>query len=760
MKFQKIVPWLMLALLTLATVLVLSHYRFNQENIEIALVAPLTDVGPTISIGGNSMIRGAQLYVEQINEAGGIKGRKIKLRVYDDKNDVKTATEIAHQIVESQALAVIGHYSSGNSLAAGKIYQAYGIPAITGSATADEVTKWNQWYFRSTFSNSDQGLFIANYVKKILDQPQITIIDSSDIYSADLAEIVAREFTNLGGEVVNKWGLKTAQDRDLIIQNLVAIKQQNQDPGVIVITAHRQEAAILIAKMRLYGLDYPIFGGDSLSDISLAQKFVDTPENRDDPGFFTNNIYALTPIIFDISEQTGQDFRGLYKQRFDTRPGWIAAASYDAAKILITAIAESLQDKEKPLAKAIDQHTYHQSRYLVKESLANLQPIDTTIANSSQENHFDSKGNILVSPLVGVFNYDSLTSAYIQLHRILNLKLVNNLAQQIEQGSIIQVGSEYMLLTHVVYTGVDINQVSSIDEKSSSYLLDFYLWFRYQGEDLHPEDIEFSNYNAEAMDSGETLTLDEPLEEKRLGKSDYKLFRMKASFKEQFKFQDYPFDNQTLAVRFRHRHLTKVRLLYAVDNIGMEAVTTPEILAKWEQGQVFDEISDWIVRKVSFYPDTLINQSTLGDRRFVNTDAKIKYSRFNAAINITRNTVSFTIKELLPLLFFVVVSYLVLFLPFENISIDAVSGILLAVVFYHLSLIEKLPDGVGYVVTLDYAFYLTYGLLGLELLLVTIGHSKFFGQETTKIKQLMIFSRVAFPTCLAMSVAILFWKYF
>jgi len=109
---------------------------------------------------------------KDIPQAGGIDGKKIDLQIYDDRNDVQVAAKIAREIADSRALAVIGHYSSSTSLVAGKIYQAYGIPAITGSATADDVTKWNNWYFRSTFVNSRQGLFIGNYISKILKRSQ------------------------------------------------------------------------------------------------------------------------------------------------------------------------------------------------------------------------------------------------------------------------------------------------------------------------------------------------------------------------------------------------------------------------------------------------------------------------------------------------------------------------------------------------------------------------------------------------------------
>ncbi len=240
---------------------------------------------------------------------------------------------------------------------------------------------------------------------------------------------------------------------------------------------------------------------------------------------------------------------------------------------------------------------------------------------------------------------------------------------------------------------------------------------------------------------------------------DYQLFRIKADFKEEFNFRDYPFDTQTLAVRFRHSHLTRDKLIYAVDYIGMRETTIPAILAKWKRGKVFAEITDWIVNAAGFYPDIITNQSTLGDRRFIDTDSQIEYSRFNAVIDIKRDLVSFSIKELLPLLFFVVVAYLLLFLPFEYVSVEAVSGLLLAVVFYHLSLIEKLPEGIGYVVALDYAFYIVYGLLGLELLIVTVGHSSWFATGRIQVRQLMNFGRLIFPTLLFVSLALLYWQH-
>ncbi|MEC4892682.1 MAG: ABC transporter substrate-binding protein [Oscillatoria sp. PMC 1051.18] len=757
---KKIVIWLSLALLTLSVIIGLNVFNFSQEKIAIAIVAPLTSEDRTTAVAGESLLKGAQLYIDEINENGGIKGKKLELRVYDDKGQVDEAIKVARDIVSSSAIAVIGHFSIPTSVAAGKIYQAYGIPAITGSATADEVTKWNNWYFRTIFSNKLQGTFIANYINKILEYPRISLVYSSDIYGVNLAEDIEVAFEELGGEIFRKWEIKENSynlTKDKIVEDLVAFKEEGEDPGMIVMATDSEDSSSLLAKIRLHELEFPIFGGNSLGEVSLAHKFANSPQEQNEPGFFTNGVYALAPIIYDISGEKGQQFRNRFEERYGYIPGWFAAGYYDAAHAVVAAIEQSFSDEKQLLQDAIAQQDLRESRYLIKEALAKLKPIETTIEAQAQETQFNSQGDPLVPYHVGVFDRGKFISAFTQLELIPDVEKVSDFNEQLESGQIIQVGNQYLEKTDIVYVGIDINEVSKIDEKSSSFLLDFYLWFRYQG-DVNAENIEFTNYSTERLDSGEKFTLDEPIVEEKQGDINYKVYRVKADFNELFDFRNYPLDSQTLAVRFRHANLTRDKLIYVVDYVGIKDTTTKAILEKWERGKVFDKITDWNVEKISFYPDIMINTSTLGDRRFIDTDSEMQYSRFNAVVEIERDFISFSDKNLLPLFFFVVVAYLILFLPFEDISIEAVSGLLLAVVFYHLSLIDALPEGVGYVVALDYAFYIVYTLLALELLLLTIGRSNRFHEQKQSVA-LMKFSRIAFPVVLLISSLLFYWKY-
>ncbi|OLT62896.1 ABC transporter substrate-binding protein [Moorena bouillonii] len=747
---KKAIVLVSIVLLACATVVAIDTFQGYQERITIAIAAPLSNASESAQRSGRAMVDGAELYINQVNKAGGVKGKKLKLEVYDDQGNQDVARQVAKKIAQSNAIAVIGHYSSGVSTAAGEVYQHHKIPAVTGSATADGFTQSNSWYFRTIFSNSAQGTFIANYIQKILGSSNISLVYSPSTYGLTLGKTVEETFQELGGEVASKWVLGDDIDQaiETIYQDLLALKNSGRDPGVIVMTANRNQVARLIAKMKSSKMDFPIFGGDSLAEISLAQRFEDSPEERDEVGFFTNGIYAIAPIIFDISDDSGQQFRNEFEKKYKQAPGWVATCYYDAAIAIVEAIKRSdLTWDDLP-----------KNRLMLKESLATINSQETAFKGATRNIYFDYYGNAVAPFFVGIFDRRKFISAFSQLQIIPDLRAVVNLQEQLDSGEIVKVGNNYMVKTHIVYTGMDINEISHIDEKTSSYLVDFYIWFRYQG-DIPADQIEFTNYGIERLDSGEKLTLKEPIDTELNDGINYKVYRVKGDFHEKFDFHDYPFDHQTLSARFRHLNLTRDKLIYVVDFVGMRDTTTEKVLKNWKRAKVFDKITDWSVENANFFQDTVINDSTLGNRRFIDTDLDIEYSRFNVVIKIKRDLVSFSIKNLLPLLFFVVVGYLFMFLPFDHISVEAVSGLLLAIVFYHLSLIEALPEGVGYVVALDYAFFIVYVLNGLQLLMVVIGNSERFQSGKIKISKLMEFGRVAFPVILVVYTSLLCWRY-
>lgn len=761
MRRRKIIVLLTLVVLALIASIGIGIFNSqNQEKIYIAIAVPLTNAGEATEKAGVSMLRGAELYIDELNKAGGIQGKLLNLEVYDDQAKPEVAEEVAKKIVQSKAIAIIGHYSSGASKPAGKIYQAAGIPAISGSATADAVTEGNDWYFRTIFADSFQGRFIAHYLKKVLGYSKIGLIQGYDAYGLGLGQTVEAAFRELGGEIITKWQLEPSQNKasdEIIINQFKKLKELGQAPEAVVFATNRDQVTNLLAEMKRQNLNLPMFGGDDLGDVANAQTFANFPEERENKGFFTNGLYATVPMIYDVANDKTQQLRKTYEEIYKDAPGWSAASYYDAASAVVEAINRTLLTKKDLPKTAFTGKNLKQDRYLVREGLAAINSPETAI-QGTRTFYFDAKRNAVVPIAVGLFDKAHLVSAFTQLQSIPNIKTVPNLEAQIKAGNILQIGQQYLQKTDVVYVGMDINQVSYLDEKTSTYLVDSYLWFRYKSNG-NVDKIEFLNYGINRLDSGVKLSLDEPIQVGQEQGVKHKVYRLKADFHEEFDFHNYPFDRQRLSMRFRHANLTRDRLIYAIDFVGMRDKSNNKITKEWKQ-KVFKEISAWIPQNLSFYQDTLINESSLGYRGAIDSNSNLEYSRFNVVIDIKRDLLSFSIKNLLPLWFFVVVAYALLFLPFDHLSAEVLSGLLLAIVFYHLSLLQALPDGVGYVVALDYAFYLVYLLVGLELLIVIIGNRKSFQKDEIMLSQLIVFGRVAFPAIILVFFGLFYRLYF
>ncbi|MEM9542684.1 MAG: ABC transporter substrate-binding protein, partial [Cyanobacteria bacterium P01_E01_bin.42] len=736
----------LLSLLTFILVLGWANFNFNQETIKIAIAVPQSNTEEANLALGREMIDGAQFYIDRLNQSGGIDGKKVELALYDDQFNPDRAEEVAEEICDSSALGILGHYGGRLSLRAGKIYQECQIPALTGSATADSVTTDNPWYFRAIFTNRTQSEFMAEYIHYILQAENVYLISGDNTYGENFERDLAQSFSELGQDFlgtqkIDSTDLERSSDR--IVRDLLKLQQSERKPDLVVLVAQNFEAIEVILKMRRNGIDLPIFGGDAMADLSFAESFFDTPEEENTTGFFTNGIHAIAPEILDIADERGQVFKNEFEERYGYTPGWVAIFYYDAANLLATAIQNSLieevsQPDTKPENVII-------TRDRVRDELAKIDSPITSVEGITRNLYFDRTRTINSPVFIGVFRQNDFVSAFTQLTPIENLNIVPRLEEKVQNNQIIQLGNgSYVEKTSIVDTGIDINEVTKIDERTSSYLIDFYLWFRYQG-DFRPDNIEFTNFSVERLDSGAKLTLDEPIQQDIENGVKYVVYRVKADFYEEFDFHKYPFDRQTLSIRFRHNLLTRDRLIYVVDFVGMRHANVEEILRKLKIDNVFGKITNWRVTNAIFFQNSHISRSTLGVRRLIESNAKFNYSKFNAEIEIKRDLIRFSIKNLLPLWFFVGVAYSLLFLPAEDISVEAIGSLLLAIVFYHLSLLDSLPEGIGYVVALDYAFYIIYGLLALELLLVILGYSTLLEARGITRQKLVIFGRISFP---------------
>jgi branched-chain amino acid transport system substrate-binding protein len=699
---------------------------------------------------GEAMVRGIELYLDQVNKQGGINGKKITYVLFDDENTQEQARRQALKIAgQDKFLVVLGHFYSSTSIAGGEIYQDAGIPAITGSATADDVTEGNNWYFRVIFNNRLQGTFLANYTKRVLKRDTVSIIYDQDNYGSSLTEAFENKFSSLGGTIKYKWRIDSdiensnSEAIEEIVGNLIGSKS---DPGTIFLATHTNEAVLLIVSMRRKGLNYPFIGADALSGVKeFGGKFSKYPEEQVKKGFFSDDIYVASPLIFGLAGKDAQDFRNAYRNKYQEEPGWVSAHYYDAALAAVQAIkACSLMEAEQKQEQAT--LSQEERRSFIRGYLANRNSPKAAIKGITGKLYFDQHGDVVTQVNIGTFKKQHFIPAMYQVQPITDLNRITDLQLAMQTGCVIIDSKSKAYKTKVIYTGIDINQISDINIANSSFTVDFYLWFRYQGE-FNVDEIEFIN----AVDEVETGT---PISERipnDAGTDDsvsYKAYRIKADFKGQFAFQHYPFDRQELVIRFRHKHLTRENLIFVKDSIGMNETSNAAGLAR------LDAIGDYHLQQADFFQDIVRNNSTLGDPLRFNSDSDIEFSRFNAVVRIKRNFFGFVVKNLLPLFVVAVVIYLSFFINEFSVNNAILRSALLAVAFFHIRLANELP-GVGYTVALDYAFYIFYVLIVFAFI-ITIMVNKIKerkqGSAKNTMKRLICTGRIIYPGIILISI--------
>jgi hypothetical protein len=181
-----------------------------------------------------------------------------------------------------------------------------------------------------------------------------------------------------------------------------------------------------------------------------------------------------------------------------------------------------------------------QSRKNIRNRLSSFRYIETAHKGITGRIFFDEHGNVVKPFPIGIYSHGRLISSPTQLGPIVNLVTIVDLRKELEEGNVIPIDDHFVYRTMVIYTGIDINEISNINPRKETFTADFYLWFRHKGY-LDYSEIEFLN-------AVEDLRLrDEPIMEMTAPNIAYRAYRIKGDFNEEFIFRDYPFDSQTLS---------------------------------------------------------------------------------------------------------------------------------------------------------------------------------------------------------------------
>jgi branched-chain amino acid transport system substrate-binding protein len=301
------------------------------------------DLSGQTSSFGQSTKNGIEMARDEINNAGGINGRKIELVIEDEQGEPGKVTTVVTKLLRQDGVsALLGEVASTNSLTAAPKAQEAKIPMITPSSTNPEVTRKGDYIFRVCFIDPFQGEVMAKFATNTLKAKKAAILsDFNSDYSKGLTQFFKQSFTSSGGTIVEEKSY-TQTDRDFSSQ-LTAIRAAG--PDVIYVPGYYGQVGVIAKQARQQGITVPILGGDGW----------DAPQLWELGGDALNNTFISNHYSIDDPAPLIQKFVTDYKARYNVNPDALAALGYDAMRVLGDALKRAGSTDGAKLRDAIAQ---------------------------------------------------------------------------------------------------------------------------------------------------------------------------------------------------------------------------------------------------------------------------------------------------------------------------------------------------------------------------------------------------------------------
>jgi len=328
-------------LLCIAFMMVLLSCARQDENvIRIGAAGPMT--GDQSKMGVD-LKNGTELAVAEWNAKGGVLGKKIEVIVGDDQADPKQAVSIANKFVNQKAVALVGHWNSSCSIPASKYYNDANMVMISPATTNPRLTLQGfKRVFRVCGTDDQQGRVAAEFVLKKLRPKKVAIIHDKTAYGQGLADYFKK---SLGDRVqVVYYGGIIQRDPDYKAV-LTTIKQGK--PDAYFFGGIYPEAGRLVRQAKEIGMNVPMVTGDGVYDptfINIAGKAAEG----------TYVTFGKEPAGLSSAKSFMEKYKAKYGE-----PGPYSIYAYDAANIILTAIAETKTTDGAKVADYISRKTFH-----------------------------------------------------------------------------------------------------------------------------------------------------------------------------------------------------------------------------------------------------------------------------------------------------------------------------------------------------------------------------------------------------------------
>jgi branched-chain amino acid transport system substrate-binding protein len=277
---------------------------------------------------GQSIRNGLQLAVDEINQAGGVKGNKLVLQVEDEQTKKEQAIDVFKKLIfQDKVLMLFGPTLSNSAQAADPVAQAAKIVVFGTSNTADGITSIGDFVFRNSVTEADVLPETLRIAAKHANVKKVAILyGNDDVFTKSGYDAFKKALDDLKIAVTTTETFAKG-DVDFKAQ-LTKIKASN--PDAIVLSALIAEGAPIMVQARQLGMELPFIGGNGMNTV----KIFDLAKEKSD------NLWVGSPWALASQTKENQHFVVSYTQKYKSAPDQFAAQAFDAVNVTAQALAK------------------------------------------------------------------------------------------------------------------------------------------------------------------------------------------------------------------------------------------------------------------------------------------------------------------------------------------------------------------------------------------------------------------------------------
>jgi branched-chain amino acid transport system substrate-binding protein len=248
-----------LAFAVVAAALALSSCgKDDSGDIIVATVGPITG---EYAAFGEQMKTGMEQAVKDINVAGGVLGKKLRLEIGDDQCDPKQAVAVANQMVNRKVVFVDGHFCSGSSIPASEVYNAENVLMISPGSTNPKFTERGLVnVFRVCGRDDQQGAVAGDFIADKFKGARVAVVHDKQSYSKGLADETMKQLQKRG-VTLTLTDTVTPKEKDY---SALVTKLKAANIDILFYGGYHSEAGLIVRQMRAQGLKTRLIGGDAL----------------------------------------------------------------------------------------------------------------------------------------------------------------------------------------------------------------------------------------------------------------------------------------------------------------------------------------------------------------------------------------------------------------------------------------------------------------------------------------------------------------